>query len=58
MQRIAPNNNLPAKSTIIVWCDGSQTFHNYIPNTHWSWDWTVVAIFRIRENKLQTKHKF
>jgi len=67
MNRIAPNNQLPATHFIEVWktpTSESGTFNGkihlikYFELVPISILWPTVAIFRIRENKLPTKHKF
>lgn len=69
MQRIAPNNQLPATHFIEVWKGISQGLHiehiipinlmdDLISGDGTNMYGTTIAIFRIRENKLPTKHKF
>ena len=68
-QRIAPNNQLPATHFIEVFVSGKPLdWYNvrYIEvldddlsvTEHTSCPLHTIAIFRIRENKLPTKHKF
>lgn len=68
-QRIAPNNQLPATHFIEVWKGLSDVLHRdnirpiSIIEQSISGDGTfmygkTIAIFRLRENKLSTKHKF
>ncbi|HJV19311.1 MAG TPA: hypothetical protein VJ552_05480 [Sediminibacterium sp.] len=78
MQRIAPNNALPATHFIEVFKGKRETNQEYVK--YWSdtyrllcneirsldqslaksneYKYKTIAIFRIRENKLPTKHKF
>ena len=68
MQRIAPNNSLPA--THFIECFYDDTFYRIVDEKPLSFktatpffDWdncieTPVYIFRIRENKLPTLHNF
>ena len=71
MQRIAPNNQLPATHFIEVWKGdfSKRAIQAPIENINdieflisGGYDnisyGTTVAIFRIRENQLPTKHKF
>jgi len=68
MNRIAPNNQLPATHFIEVWKGGTQKIHNssmeeikYLSNCLHATKvlcYKTIAIFRIRENKLPTKHNF
>lgn len=67
MQRIAPNNQLPATHFIEVYVSGKPLdwYHvRYIELLPDDLESTLhtslytIAIFRIRENKLSTKHKF
>jgi len=67
MQRIAPNNQLPATHFIEVWKGHSPintTKIKRIEDLEFCLETTTdvfgktIAIFRIRENQLPTKHKF
>ena len=68
MNRIAPNNQLPATHFIEVWKGATPKIYNasmekikYLSNcldATKSLCYKTIAIFRIRENKLPTKHKF
>lgn len=70
MQRIAPNNNLPATHFIEVWkhksfkdlqisdCYEIQDIDELIAGFTKTINYKTIAIFRIRENKLPTLHKF
>ena len=66
-QRIAPNNQFPATHFIEVWkkpTSGSSTFNGkihlikYFELVPIDILWPTIAIFRIRQNQLPTKHKF
>ena len=68
-QRIAPNNNLPATHFIEVWSNGIYENRSRFPEkisklsfhlnaTKFRDNIKTIAIFRIRENKLPTLHKF
>lgn len=67
IQRIAPNNQFPATHFIEVW-KGKYKTHTEWQEPIWFFNYKVkatleiggktIAIFRIRENKLPTKHKF
>ena len=67
MNRIAPNNQFPATHFVEVW-KGKYRTHTKRPKPIWYFNSKVkatleiggktIAIFRIRENKLPTKHKF
>lgn len=72
-QQIAPNNNIPATHFIEVWhtptakkfqnsnesdCKEMDEFDYEITRSYQSPLITTIAIFRIRENKLPTKHNF
>lgn len=72
-QRIAPNNQLPAAHFIEVWKAKKDTVHEelsprkcifiedidmVLEHTELKENLHTYAIFRIRENKLPTKHKF
>lgn len=68
MQRIAPNNQLPATNFVEVYKHTDYGYEQCTCNTidvmGFSLDFTymcghkTIAIFKIRENKLPTKHKF
>ena len=68
MNRIAPNNQLPATHFIGVSVDNDGVWYRFplpigrlsseIKYTESQSGCNVIAIFRIRENKLPTKHKF
>jgi len=67
MNRIAPNNQLPATHFIEVYCASYETECNDLKSIDYlqndlkltiAFGFTTIAIFRIRENKLPTKHKF
>lgn len=62
MNRIAPNNQLPATHFIEVWKAPEDSVVRYFfltANTFADMPTcNTIAIFRIRENKLPTKHKF
>jgi hypothetical protein len=67
MNRIAPNNQLPATHFIEVYCASHETEDNDLKSIDFlqndlkltiAFGFTTIAIFRIRENKLPTKHKF
>lgn len=66
-QRIAPNNQLPATQFIEVWETPERTEQDGSPHEMWVLSYSLalnddymqtIAIFRIRENKLPTKHNF
>lgn len=72
-KRIAPNNNLPATHFIEVWkpygksvhrpilpqdCMEIESFDRGLNYTKSKQNLHTYAIFRIRENKLPTLHKF
>lgn len=61
-QRIAPNNQLPATHFIEVWKSPSDNVLRYFLLTANAFaditSCNTIAIFRIRENKLPTKHNF
>ena len=67
-QRIAPNNNLPATHFIEHWKSTFGTYKiepvkkvsslGYHLSRTEMFGFTTIAIFRIRENKLPTLHKF
>lgn len=68
MNRIAPNNQFPATHFIEVYKDHEgvwqkctldiQRLNSEIANTEMQPYGEVLFLFRIRENKLPTKHKF
>lgn len=74
MNKIAPNNNLPATHFIEVWknksikdywiafdetdCYEIQDIDELIAVDTKTLNYETIAIFRIRENKLPTIHKF
>lgn len=68
MQRIAPNNQLPATHFVEMYNDGYEWNYSYKPvpikniiigiGISNMLGFKTIAIFRIRENKLPTKHKF
>lgn len=67
MNRIAPNNQLPATHFIEVWKGQYDYYLGNLNDIFFLNDNLIatafangktIAIFRIRENKLPTKHKF
>ncbi len=61
-QRIAPNNQLPEECIIEVWKPStlleSKYFKYHTENFKFPPSSQTLAVFKVRQNKLPTKHKF